>query len=137
MSNSFAHLPLENPDMTSNPSSETAQPKKYDVYDNLFNLLEAALVESFVKTVIDDIDEVGYSSWQSLLIAWIAIMRGYLEVNNDMLDNCAEERAVEWYSTHFGRIREVKYGSWDLRVSKHLGSGKEMPVDMKGNAVDI
>jgi hypothetical protein len=62
-------------------------------------------------------------------------VRGYLEVNNDILDDCADERAVEWYSTHFGRIHEDQYGEWDLRVSKRLGSGKEMPVDMRGNPI--
>ena len=67
--------------------------------------------------------------------AWIAMMVSYLEVNNDILDNCADERVVEWYSTHFGRIHEAQYGGWDLRVSKRLGSAKEMPVDMRGNPI--
>ena len=31
--------------------------------------------------------------------AWIAMMVSYLEVNNDILDNCADEQAKEWYST--------------------------------------
>jgi hypothetical protein len=62
-------------------------------------------------------------------------VRGYLEVNNDILDDCADGRAVEWYSTHFGRIHEDQYGEWDLRVSKRLGSGKEMPVDMRGTPI--
>lgn len=105
------------------------------MYGNLIYPLEAALAESFVKGVIHDIEEVGNSSWQLLLYAWISMMRGYLEVNNDILDNCADERAVEWYNTHFGRIHEVQYGEWDLRVSKRLGSGKEMPVDMRGNSI--
>lgn len=133
--NSFAHLQLDNLGMTSNPLSQRAQPKQYEVYGNLFYPLEAVLVESFVKGVIHDIEEVGYSSWQLLLNAWISMMRGYLEVNNDILDNCADERAVEWYSTHFGRIHEAQYGGWDLRVSKRLGSGKEMPVDMRRNPI--
>jgi hypothetical protein len=136
--NSFAHLPLDNVDMTSNQSNQSnqkAQPKQYEVYGNLFYPLEAALVESFVKGVIHDIEEVGYSSWQLLLNAWVSMMRGYLEVNNDILDDCADERAVEWYSTRFGRIHEDQYGEWDLRVSKRLGSGKEMLVDMRGNPI--
>lgn len=103
------------------------------MYGNLFYPLEAALVESFVKGVLDDIDELGFSGWMLLLKAWIEMMRGYLEVNNDTLDNCADERTVEWFSTHFGRIREARHGPIDLRVSKRLGSGREMPVDMRGN----
>lgn len=118
--------------MPSNLSSQRAQIKQYEVYGNLFYPLEVTLVESFVKGVIHDIKEVGNSSLLLLLNAWISMMRGYLEVNNDILDNCADERAVEWYSTHFGRIHEAQYGGWDLRVSKRLGSGKEMPVDMRG-----
>lgn len=58
-------------------------------------------------------------------------MTGYLEVNNDILDHCPNKQAVEWYSTKFGRIREAKFGPMDRRVSKRLGSGKEMPVDMR------
>ncbi|KGO63856.1 hypothetical protein PITC_054820 [Penicillium italicum] len=126
--NSFAHLPLDNVDMTLNQSNQKAQSEQYEVYGNLFYPLEAVLVESFVKGVIHDIDEVGFSSWQMLLNAWISMMRGYLDVNNDTLDDCADERVVEWYSTHFGRIHEDQYGEWDLRVTKRLGSGKEMPV---------
>ncbi|KAJ5958268.1 uncharacterized protein N7479_005418 [Penicillium vulpinum] len=133
--NSFAQLPLEYVDMTSNQSNQKAQLKQYEVYGNLFYPLEAALIESFVKGVIHDIEEVGFSSWELLLNAWISMMRGYLEVNNDILDDCADERAVEWYSTHFGRIREEQYGEWDLRVSNLLGSGKDMPVDMRENPI--
>ena len=62
-------------------------------------------------------------------------MRGYLEVNNDIFDDCADVQAVEWYSTHFGRIHEDQYGEWDLQVLERLGSGREMPVDMRGNLI--
>ncbi|OQE44996.1 hypothetical protein PENCOP_c002G06395 [Penicillium coprophilum] len=119
--NSFAHLPLENLDSS------------YEVYENLFYPLESALVESFVKAVIDASDEAEGSSWHLLLNAWIAMMRGYLEVNNDILDDCADGRAVEWYSTHFGRNHEAEHGVWDLRVSKRRGSGREISHDMRGN----
>ena len=135
MPDSFAHLPLDNIDMASNQSNQRAQPTHYKVYGNLLYLLEATLVESFVKGVIDDIDEVGISPWQLLLKAWISMMRGYLEVNNDILDDCADQRAVEWFSTHFGRIDEEQHGEWDLRISKRIGSGREMPVDMRGNPI--
>lgn len=61
------------------------------------------------------------------------MMAGYVEVNNDILDNCADERTVAWYSVNFGRIREDKFGPFDRRVSKRLGSRKEMLVDTRGN----
>jgi hypothetical protein len=63
------------------------------------------------------------------------MMVGYLDVNNDILDLCENHRAVEWESVHFGRVREARYGPWDRRITKRLGSGKEMPVDMRGNPV--
>lgn len=119
--------------MTLEQSSQRVQTQQYEVHGNLAYPLEAALVESFVKAIIDDIEEAEYLTWWLLLNSWIAMMVSYLEVNNDILDNCADKQAKEWYSTHFGRIREVKQGPWDLRVSKRLGSGKELPVDMRGN----
>lgn len=62
MPNYFAHLSLVNLGMTSDPASQKAQPKQYDMYGNLFYPLEAALVESFSKAVIHDVNELGYSS---------------------------------------------------------------------------
>ncbi|KAJ5555218.1 hypothetical protein N7535_007658 [Penicillium sp. DV-2018c] len=136
MPNSFAHLPLQKGDMSlDQPDQKKAQSKQYDVYGNLFYPLEAALVESFVKGVYHDNDEIGHCSWQTLLSAWIGMMVAYLEVNNDILDDCADERAVQWYSTEYSRIHEEQYGPWDHRVSKRLRSGREMPVDMRGNHV--
>ena len=134
--NSFAHLSLDGINNTADMTNGKRLLETYEVYDNLYFPLEATLVESFVKAAIDDSDEVGYSEWEQTVRCWISMMGGYLEVNNDILDNCADERAVEWYSTNFGRIREARFGPWDRRVSKRLGSGKEMPVDMRGNPID-
>lgn len=133
MPNSFVHLSLENLNMISDQSNQRVQTQQYEVHGNLAYPLEAALVENFVKAIIDDIEEAEYLTWLLLLNAWIGMMVSYLEVNNEILDNCADEQAKEWYSTHFGRIREAKHGPWDLRVSKRLGSGKELPVDMREN----
>ena len=63
------------------------------------------------------------------------MMVGYLDVNNDILDMCEDERTVEWFSVHFGRKHEVISGPIDRRVTKRLGSGKEMPIDRRGNPV--
>src|SRR5699024_5101261 len=108
--------------MASDPSSQGAQPQQYEVHGNVAYPLEAALVESFVKAIIDGIEGAEYSTWWSLLNAWIGMIVSYLEVNNDILDECADEQAKEWYSTHFDRIREAKYGPWDLLDSKRLSS---------------
>lgn len=64
------------------------------------------------------------------------MMAGYLEVNNDILDKCTNERAVEWYSANFGRIHQAQSGPMDLRVLKRLGSGREMPVDIRGDPIN-
>lgn len=59
-------------------------------------------------------------------------MVGYVEVSNGILDNCADERAVEWHSVNFGQIREENFGPFDRRVSKRLGSKRDMSVDTRG-----
>jgi hypothetical protein len=105
------------------------------VYKNLFYPVEQALVENLVKAALEEEKNNDISPWAELLRAWIAMMGGYLEVNNDVLDMCEDEQAIEWFSVHFGRKHEVAYGPWDRRITKRLGSGKEMSVDMRGNPV--
>ena len=136
--NSFAHVPV-------GCTTAASTTRWFDVYGNVHYPLERALVESFVKAAIDEEDQiviededqdgVGYSVWADSLGSWISQMMGYLEVDNDVLDGCPDGRAVEWYSTRFGRIREVRSGPLDRRVSKRLGSGKVMAVDMRGGSV--
>lgn len=63
------------------------------------------------------------------------MMVGYLDVNHNILDMCEDEQAVEWFSAHFGRKREAVSGPMDRRITKRLGSGKEMSVDMRGHPV--
>lgn len=60
---------------------------------------------------------------------------GYLCLGNDVLDDCLDEQVLKWYSTHFGRIYEGKNGPFDRRISKHLESGKELPVDMSNRDI--
>ncbi|CAG7964157.1 unnamed protein product [Penicillium nalgiovense] len=131
--NSFANLPV--PDATGDVKQSTVSTKGYDMYRNVCHPLEEALVESFVKCVVDDKNDENaeFSGWGDRLSTWVAMMCGYLEVNNDILDSCRDERAVEWFSVNYGRIHEEKFGPLDRRVSKRLGSGHEMSVDMRGN----
>lgn len=134
--NSFTHFSFPNTVEESSSNNEgDATKKKFDTYGNLHYPLEEALVESFVKAAIDEEKEIGFSTWGTGLEALVSTMAGYLEVNNDILDNCPDEEAVHWYSTRFGRIREAKSGPMDRRISKRLGSGKEMPVDMRGSPI--
>ncbi|OQE07835.1 hypothetical protein PENVUL_c012G07424 [Penicillium vulpinum] len=102
-------------------------------YGSLYYPLEQALVESFVKAAIDEETDAGFSAWGESLRSWVSLITGYLEVNNDILDMCLDKQAVDWYSHNFGRIREANFGPIDRRISKRLDSGKEMPIDMRGN----
>ncbi|KAI2719861.1 hypothetical protein CBS147318_3167 [Penicillium roqueforti] len=130
--NSFTNLQV--PDMTGNVQQDPVSTTGYDVYGNICHPLEEALVESYVRSVIDDEnDQNEFSGWGDRLSTWVAMMCGYLEVNNDILDRCSDKRAVEWFSVTYGRIHEERFGPLDRRVSKRLGSGREMPVDMRGN----
>ncbi|QSS63106.1 hypothetical protein I7I51_00163 [Histoplasma capsulatum] len=108
-SNSFAHIPLEDILHSSNNIAYPATTKQFDIYKNLCYPLEQALIESFVKTVIDEETESGHSAW--------------------------DKQAVEWYSTNFGQIHEARFGPMDRRISKRLGSGKELPIDMTENPI--
>ena len=126
--NSFAHLPL-GPTNSRQPFPTS----HYDAYGNLFYPLERALVESFVKAAIDDEKDTNISSWGESLRAWISMMIAYLDVNNDILDDCEDEQAVEWFSARFGRAHEAVSGPMDRRITKRLGSGKEVSANMRGH----
>ncbi|KAJ9201244.1 hypothetical protein DTO021D3_6150 [Paecilomyces variotii] len=133
--NSFAHLFQEDTLPSSSKRRELAPTERYKTYGNLHYPLEGALVESFVKSAIDEETETAFSAWGETLRSWISLMTGYLEVDNDVLDNCPDGQAVEWYSHNFGRIREANFGPIDRRISKRLGSGRDMPIDMRGNPI--
>jgi hypothetical protein len=89
------------------------------VYDNIFHPLEQALVESYVKAALGDEKDNNLTLLGNLLGSWILMMAGYLNVNNDILDNCEDHRAVEWYSVHFGRVRDAKYGAFWTDASQY------------------
>ncbi|KAJ5801552.1 uncharacterized protein N7518_003620 [Penicillium psychrosexuale] len=126
--NSFANLPIQD-------AASDVPTKKYEVYRNIFHPLEEALIESMAKGVLIDEDDQNAptSIWGDTLSTWIAMMVSYLEINNDILDSCPDKRAVQWFSGRYGRIHEEEFGPWDRRISKRLGSGREIPVDMRGN----
>lgn len=131
--NSFAHIFQEDVPCCSTGKGDTAPTTRFHIYGSLYYLLEQALVESFVKAAIDEEIDGGLSAWSESLRSWISPMMGYLEVNNDILDLCPDKQAVEWYSRNFGRIHEANFGPINRQISKRLGSGKEMPIDMRGS----
>ncbi|OAX84722.1 hypothetical protein ACJ72_00919 [Emergomyces africanus] len=93
------------------------------------------LLESLIRAAVVEETNAGFTSWAASMKAWVSMMVGYLGVENDILDDCWDEQVATWYSTHFGRIHESKYGPFDRRISKRLGSGKELPVDMSGRPI--
>jgi hypothetical protein len=120
---SFVHLP---------PTNSIQNSNDYDIYGNLLYPLERAMIASLVEATVDD-ENTGLSSWGGLIRSWISLMVGYLDVNCDILDGYPDSHVVEWFSTRFGRIHEAKHGPFDRRISKRLGSKKEMPIDVRGN----
>ena len=130
---SYVHLSVFT--ITPIASARNSTTHEYDVYGNLFYPLERTLLESFIKVILRDGDGTTISLWEDLLRAWISHMVGYLEVNNDTVDESPDEEVVEWFSHHFGRKHELKFGAWDRRITKRLGSGREMRCDMRGHPV--
>src|SRR5271170_3431246 len=82
---SYAHLSVST--VTPIASARTLTAHEYDGYGNLFYPLERTLLESFIKVALRDGDG---SLWEESLRAWIAHMVGYLEVNNDAVDECPD-----------------------------------------------
>jgi hypothetical protein len=132
--NSFAHLPLSNISRPYSSPGQIVTSNNYDIYGNLFYPHEQTMVESLVSAAIDD-EDAGISSWGELLRSWISLMVGYLDVNSGTLDSCPDSHVLEWYSTHFGTIHEANFGPFDRRITKRLGSKKEMPIDMRGHTI--
>lgn len=116
-------------------TSATLPELYYTKYNNILYPQPRKLLESFVRTAIDEETSAGFTSWAASIEAWISMMVGYLGLRNDVLDDCMDEKVLKWYSTHFGRLYESKYGPFDRRISKRLGSGKELPVDMSNRDI--
>ncbi|OOF92549.1 hypothetical protein ASPCADRAFT_408587 [Aspergillus carbonarius ITEM 5010] len=130
--NSFCHLDVH----TMGDDLRFTLPE-YDVYGHELYPHERTLVKSFVMAAVDDesIDDNGFldiTAWGDTLRSWISMMVGYLGIENEVLDDLDDERAVAWYSQNFGRIHEETYGPWDRRITKRLGSGKEFAYDKRG-----
>jgi hypothetical protein len=123
--NSFACLPLYLDNVDSSHESE------FHTYGNIKHPLERALMESLVKCALLE-DDPTVTNWGNSLMVSIWTMIRYLDIENDILDQCMNATAVEWFSEHFGRKHDAKYGPKDFRISKRLGSGREMPIDSRG-----
>ncbi|KAI9824004.1 MAG: hypothetical protein M1826_007537 [Phylliscum demangeonii] len=133
---SYAHLSVP-PSLAPNDTASETRLDGYDIYKNVCYPLERVLLESFIRVVLADGDMTGMNRWAMAVSVWVSTMSGYLEVDNDAVDDCPDDAVREWYSVHFGRKHEAKFGPWDRRIMKRLGSGREMPVDMRGHPVAL
>lgn len=134
---SFANLsigvdPTTKVDATSATFATTT---RFTTYSNILYPQPRTLLESFVRAAIDEETDASFTSWAASMEAWISMMVGYLGLENYALDDCSDEQVSTWFSTHFGRLYESQHGPFDRRISKRLGSGKELPVDMSGRDV--
>ncbi|PYI21388.1 hypothetical protein BO99DRAFT_454161 [Aspergillus violaceofuscus CBS 115571] len=111
--NMFAHSFQDDSPRPLTEAKDGAPRKRFETYGNLCYPLEQTLLESFVKTAIDEETEKGFSAWGESLRSWVSLMTG----------------------RNFGRIHEANFGPIDRRVTKRLGSGKEIPVDMRVNSI--
>lgn len=62
----------------------------------------------------------------------VCIMTGYLELENDVLDDCPEGTTVEWYSHSISRVHEADFGPIHRHITRRLGPGREIQIDMRG-----
>lgn len=128
---SYAHLSAFPALISVATEPTTSLNGQYDVYKNVYYPLEHLLLESFIKVIVSDGDAPRMTQWVEDLNVWVGTICGYLDVENDAFDDCPDDAVREWFSEHWGRKREARFGPWDRRISKRLGSGKEMSHDMR------
>lgn len=129
---SYAHLSESAALRPQTATSATSLKQQFDVCGNLYYPLEYILLESFIRVILDDGDATGINQWWETLNVWVGTICGYMDVEND---DCPDDAVREWFSQHWGRKREAKFGPMDRRVSKRLGSGREMPYDVRHRPV--
>ena len=107
----------------------------YNVHENVHYPLERVLLESFIRVLLDERDETRLNRWVGTLKVWISHMYGYLDLENDAVDDCPDDAVRDWFSQNWGRGHEARFGPMDRRVTKRLGSAIEMPCDMRGHPI--
>ncbi|KAF3400451.1 hypothetical protein DPV78_004944 [Talaromyces pinophilus] len=85
--NSFANLPIVVVAMQN--SSTNAQ---YNIYSNILYPHARILLESLVRATIDPETSAGFTSWAASMEAGISIIVEYLGPDNDVLDDCSDEK---------------------------------------------
>jgi hypothetical protein len=89
--------------------------QKFSCNDNLYYLDAALLLESFVKTLLQETP----GSWHYLLQAWaITYIYGMLMVEDTIIDSCDDESVKFWFNE---QIRRGNGGLDRVTVSKRVG----------------
>ena len=107
--------------------------RDYDVYKNIHHPHERVLLESFIHVILAAENKpLEINEWLETLNCWVGTIHAFLDIDNDVLDDCPDNAVREWFSEKWGRGREAKYGPMDRRITKRLGSGREFAFDMRG-----
>jgi len=97
------------------PPSDPESIQRFSCIDNLYYPDAALLLESFVKTLLQE----NLGSWRQLLQAWaIAYIYGILMVEDTVLDSCDDENVKSWFNEN---IRRGNGGLDRVTVSKRVG----------------
>ena len=97
------------------PPSDPETMQRFSCDDNLYYPDTALLLESFVKTLLQETP----GSWRYLLEAWaIAYIYGMLMVEDTLLDPCDDEAVKLWFNEN---IRRGNGGLDRVTVSKRVG----------------
>ncbi|KAH6389995.1 hypothetical protein HBI60_183800 [Parastagonospora nodorum] len=97
------------------PPSDPESIQRFSCIDNLYYPDAALLLESFVKTLLQET----LGSWRYLLQAWaVAYTYGMLMVEDTVLDSCDDESVKLWLNK---KIRRGNGGLDRIAVSKRAG----------------
>lgn len=104
------------------PPSDPESMQKFSCDDNLYYPDAVLLLESFVKTQLQEIP----GSWRYLLQAWaVTYIYGLLMVEDTILDSCDDENVKSWFNE---KICRGSGGLDRVTVSKRVGKKIRAPT---------
>lgn len=102
------------------PPNNPSSMQRFHCRENLYYPEKALLLESFIRTLLQD--SPGF--WRDALGVWaISYMYGMLMVEDTVLDSCDEDSVKAWFNE---KIRRGKGGLDRTTVSKRVGRGQAL-----------
>ena len=102
------------------PPSDLSSMQRFHCHENLYYPKKAPLLESFIRTLLQD--SPGF--WRDSLGGWsISYVYGILMVEDTVLDSCEEESVRSWFNE---KIRRGKGGLDRTTVTKRVGKGQPL-----------